>query len=97
MFPRDMRDGCSVPMSAETAWHRSCPPMRMQGSTAAIIHLHCWICHHNLKHRLYAPSYRRLENPPVLNEAWVAGHRDRMPSTQDRLLTFLHDGKRAGL
>ena len=36
MFPRGMRGGYFFPVSAETAWHRSSPPMRMQGSTAAI-------------------------------------------------------------
>lgn len=55
------------------------------------INLSYWICHHNLKYRLYDPSYRRWENLPVLNEAWVAYQRDRMPSDEDRMLTFLHE------
>ncbi len=39
---RGMRDGCSVPVPTETAWHRSCPchpspPMRRQGRTGGHI------------------------------------------------------------
>ena len=50
-----------------------------------------WIYHHNLRYRLFDELPGLGEAPPVLDQAWAEGHRDRTPSSLDRMLTFLRE------
>ena len=49
-----------------------------------------WLYRHNLEYRLFdeQPSGG---DPPVLNQEWVEGNRDRIPSTSERMPTFLRE------
>lgn len=50
-----------------------------------------WIYHHNLQYRLFDEFSEPRRDPLVLNQAWVEDHRDRTPSSSDRMLTFLRE------
>lgn len=49
-----------------------------------------WIYHHNHpSYLLFGASPDQEVEPPVLDEEWVERHRDRTPSSSDRVLTYL--------
>lgn len=48
-----------------------------------------WIYHHNLQYQLFDEFSDR--DPLVLNREWVKSKRDRIPSTSDRMVTFLRE------
>ena len=50
-----------------------------------------WIYHHNLQYRLFDEFSELRRDPLFLNQAWVEGHRDRTPSSLDRMSTFLRE------
>lgn len=50
-----------------------------------------WIYKHNLEYRLFDANPGLGEKPLVLDEKWVVDHRDRTPSAEDRMLTFLRE------
>ncbi|MCY3659418.1 MAG: hypothetical protein OXG36_10420 [Caldilineaceae bacterium] len=50
-----------------------------------------WIYKHNLEYRLFDANPGLGEKPPVLDQAWVEGHRDLTPSASERMLMFLRE------
>jgi predicted ATPase len=74
------------------------------------VNLSYWIYKHNLENRLFdeLPNPEVLQRPErfavwlkdhqdrvlKLDKAWVEGHRDRTPSAEDRMLTFLRESIR---
>lgn len=50
-----------------------------------------WIYHHSLRYRLFDESPGQGGKPLVLDQALLEDHRDRMPSSEDRLMMFLRE------
>lgn len=50
-----------------------------------------WIYCHNHPCRLLGDSMGQGGEPPVLNKEWVKRHRDRTPSTSERVLIYLRE------
>ena len=50
-----------------------------------------WIYHHNLQYQLFDEFSDLRRDLLVLNREWVKSKRDRIPSTSDRMVTFLRE------
>ena len=78
------------PRAGGSFWlEQSGAPLLQKLSSRQKANLSYWIYHHNLQYRRF--DEQAAGSPPTLDHAWVEGHRDRTPSSQDCLLTFLRE------